>query len=137
MNVICLNCVSVPYEITLLSNGIRYVVPSQSVSVPYEITLLSNFHSLLQYLMLVSVPYEITLLSNSLYTTNQWDEFQYLMKLHYSQTGQALCFAPLTFQYLMKLHYSQTRNSSIWGGVVVSVPYEITLLSNSYFCKVR
>ncbi len=34
--------VSVPYEITLLSNsvvlGIRYVV----VSVPYEITLLSN-----------------------------------------------------------------------------------------------
>ena len=30
----------------------------------------------------------------------------------------------------MKLHYSQTQDSSIWGGVVVSVPYEITLLSN-------
>ena len=36
--------VSVPYEITLLSNGIRYVVPSQNVSVPYEITLLSNYY---------------------------------------------------------------------------------------------
>ena len=44
MNLI-INAVSVPYEITLLSNvlGIRYVVPS--VSVPYEITLLSNISS--------------------------------------------------------------------------------------------
>ena len=39
---------------------------------------------------LVSVPYEITLLSN--YKSNQWDDFsfQYLMKLHYSQTSNKL-----------------------------------------------
>ena len=38
------------------------------------------------------------------------NKFQYLMKLHYSQTP---CFHALfktSFQYLMKLHYSQTSN---------------------------
>ena len=58
--------VSVPYEITLLSNGIRYVLPSQSVSVPYEITLLSNVAGQSYIVSFVSVPYEITLLSNQI-----------------------------------------------------------------------
>ena len=34
------------------------------------------------------------------------------------------------FQYLMKLHYSQTFSISKCVDVTVSVPYEITLLSN-------
>ena len=34
------------------------------VSVPYEITLLSNFIALRKAIYFVSVPYEITLLSN-------------------------------------------------------------------------
>ena len=36
-----------------------------SVSVPYEITLLSNVLSVVLSVILVSVPYEITLLSNA------------------------------------------------------------------------
>ena len=34
--------VSVPYEITLLSNLSKFTSDQRSVSVPYEITLLSN-----------------------------------------------------------------------------------------------
>ena len=34
------------------------------------------------------------------------------------------------FQYLMKLHYSQTKLLNIDTLLKVSVPYEITLLSN-------
>ena len=34
--------VSVPYEITLLSNMVSAFVSANQVSVPYEITLLSN-----------------------------------------------------------------------------------------------
>ena len=56
----------------------------------------------------VSVPYEITLLSNSLIVCFFVLKFQYLMKLHYSQTIGTAVKTPLTFQYLMKLHYSQT-----------------------------
>ena len=37
----------------------------EEVSVPYEITLLSNFYSVVLLALPVSVPYEITLLSNS------------------------------------------------------------------------
>ena len=57
--------VSVPYEITLLSNGIANYLVVGHVSVPYEITLLSNLARIFQIV----------------------DEFQYLMKLHYSQTS--------------------------------------------------
>ena len=82
--------VSVPYEITLLSNpkASKYLIVL--VSVPYEITLLSNLYPLWLDDEHVSVPYEITLLSN----TSTADElsllFQYLMKLHYSQTSNKL-----------------------------------------------
>ena len=38
--------------------------------------------------------------------------FQYLMKLHYSQTLKFTLITPFQFQYLMKLHYSQTHFSS-------------------------
>ena len=61
----------------------------------------------------VSVPYEITLLSNNAGVESRLDEFQYLMKLHYSQTG-----------FKSKL-----------DELKVSVPYEITLLSNSIFVE--
>ena len=57
-------------------------------------------------------------------------QFQYLMKLHYSQTCVLYRMRRATFQYLMKLHYSQTVNQSISVFILVSVPYEITLLSN-------
>ena len=36
--------------------------------------------------------------------------FQYLMKLHYSQTSFMSQVLKMAFQYLMKLHYSQTSN---------------------------
>ena len=39
---------------------------------------------------IVSVPYEITLLSNHYGTSEEMYKFQYLMKLHYSQTSNKL-----------------------------------------------
>ena len=39
-------------------------------------------------------------------TPRNW--FQYLMKLHYSQTTTHVAEVTAKFQYLMKLHYSQT-----------------------------
>ena len=63
--------VSVPYEITLLSNDASIRVNTCYVSVPYEITLLSNSTSFLFTSLIVSVPYEITLLSNFFYTTKK------------------------------------------------------------------
>ena len=56
--------VSVPYEITLLSNQVLWRVDYRRVSVPYEITLLSNANVDDYLVPSVSVPYEITLLSN-------------------------------------------------------------------------
>ena len=56
------------------------------VSVPYEITLLSNNLVGKDICKIVSVPYEITLLSNSHFGRFRRAWFQYLMKLHYSQT---------------------------------------------------
>ena len=56
--------------------------------------------------------------------------FQYLMKLHYSQTSASQRNRHAEFQYLMKLHYSQTPRERLIIAVEVSVPYEITLLSN-------
>ena len=79
----------------------------------------------------VSVPYEITLLSNYEGTYSGRYVFQYLMKLHYSQTPTVIHFETVRFQYLMKLHYSQTKYFHKRGANTVSVPYEITLLSNS------
>ena len=52
------------------------------------------------------------------------------MKLHYSQTTLTILMFCLVFQYLMKLHYSQTQYVLNAQSVKVSVPYEITLLSN-------
>ena len=48
--------VSVPYEITLLSNRTAPITPRNKVSVPYEITLLSNIRYLLTIVNKVSVP---------------------------------------------------------------------------------
>ena len=83
---------------------------SELVSVPYEITLLSNSVPLAGTTEYVSVPYEITLLSNCVYSNLVNNEFQYLMKLHYSQTKLIMFCLTALFQYLMKLHYSQTSN---------------------------
>ena len=80
------NPVSVPYEITLLSNNSQVDGFKSKVSVPYEITLLSNCSPLYIKTSNVSVPYEITLLSNGYPTALLGFLFQYLMKLHYSQT---------------------------------------------------
>ena len=82
--------VSVPYEITLLSNSKSTRTRIIYVSVPYEITLLSNHFLHLSILRKVSVPYEITLLSNSIAPAVYGKSFQYLMKLHYSQTSNKL-----------------------------------------------
>ena len=106
----CLRWVSVPYEITLLSNQSFYFFLSCFVSVPYEITLLSNNFFVYHRHYNVSVPYEITLLSNTLRYVKGKRWFQYLMKLHYSQTPQTRRINRVAFQYLMKLHYSQTSN---------------------------
>ena len=70
-----LSIVSVPYEITLLSNLHSVNLESGFVSVPYEITLLSNSIPYNHIIVMVSVPYEITLLSNyilSLYKSNRF-----------------------------------------------------------------
>ena len=102
--------VSVPYEITLLSNPPDDYFSNLQVSVPYEITLLSNTNNLITEFQDVSVPYEITLLSNPQKNKPLTALFQYLMKLHYSQTVKAVTVSIFEFQYLMKLHYSQTSN---------------------------
>ena len=83
------NClkVSVPYEITLLSNEDLEHKNISFVSVPYEITLLSNKNFPISKKLPVSVPYEITLLSNVHAIFSAASPFQYLMKLHYSQTN--------------------------------------------------
>ena len=78
--------VSVPYEITLLSNYKVVACIVKRVSVPYEITLLSNLVFGCALVLSVSVPYEITLLSNKKRQDLEVFLFQYLMKLHYSQT---------------------------------------------------
>ena len=82
--------VSVPYEITLLSNPTVNHFETVRVSVPYEITLLSNKAVIVIATAAVSVPYEITLLSNPQAKKSQEFSFQYLMKLHYSQTSNKL-----------------------------------------------
>ena len=82
--------VSVPYEITLLSNYPINLLFMVIVSVPYEITLLSNTSKCIRNSITVSVPYEITLLSNYEGTYSGRFVFQYLMKLHYSQTSNKL-----------------------------------------------
>ena len=87
---------------------IKAVIVKPTVSVPYEITLLSNVKAPEREKHRVSVPYEITLLSNRLMLARAHGGFQYLMKLHYSQTIGCNSKHLATFQYLMKLHYSQT-----------------------------
>ncbi len=56
--------VSLPYEITLLSNLTDVERTYIFVSLPYEITLLSNTYQDNRSACFVSLPYEITLLSN-------------------------------------------------------------------------
>ena len=65
-------------------------MPESDISVPYEITLLSNLVLKVIRLINISVPYEITLLSNLMNAYNSCCRFQYLMKLHYSQTSNKL-----------------------------------------------
>ena len=74
----CVLFVSVPYEITLLSNPLNGFADSEPVSVPYEITLLSNVFRAFGY----------------------FDLFQYLMKLHYSQTAFVSANQVLSFSTL-------------------------------------
>ena len=59
-----------------------------------------------QFQYLMKLHYSQTLLKS--YSRLRW--FQYLMKLHYSQTSSYPAFEVGWFQYLMKLHYSQTSN---------------------------
>ena len=101
--------VLLPYEITLLSNTTLREWGQASVLLPYEITLLSNPPQASKYLIPVLLPYEITLLSNVPNLQTCCRQFYYLMKLHYSQTGNLVIFVKLKFYYLMKLHYSQTQ----------------------------
>ena len=60
--------ISVPYEITLLSNLDFSDALVIIISVPYEITLLSNVVPPIFIWGFISVPYEITLLSNCRYS---------------------------------------------------------------------
>ena len=126
--------VSVPYEITLLSNRVSSIWGGVVVSVPYEITLLSNRLWLLLQMRHVSVPYEITLLSNTQSWKKRTYRFQYLMKLHYSQTMLGLSLVSMSFSTLW--NYT-TLKQSPWARKAqrVSVPYEITLLSNKVFSE--
>ena len=88
--------------------GFKSKLDELKVSVPYEITLLSNsifgelFDVLFQYLM--KLHYSQTFP----HPGTPKNPFQYLMKLHYSQTPVEGIDTPRMFQYLMKLHYSQT-----------------------------
>ena len=100
------------------------------VSVPYEITLLSNEVIRSYPVTLVSVPYEITLLSNYRFDFRQLGVFQYLMKLHYSQTEQEEKANKDGVSVPYEITLLSNCHSLITFKLCVSVPYEITLLSN-------
>ena len=57
-------------------------------------------------------------------------QFQYLMKLHYSQTSTIIYIMVFVFQYLMKLHYSQTAQQMIslyhWFQYLMKLHYSQT-----------
>ena len=72
----------------------------------------------------VSVPYEITLLSNFSALDSDKDEFQYLMKLHHSQTinssiSDIICFSTLWNYTTLKLLFDHSRRgfcfSTLWN----------------------
>ena len=61
---VALRKVSIPYGLTLLSNGSITVTATLKVSIPYGLTLLSNAYYYASHSPLVSIPYGLTLLSN-------------------------------------------------------------------------
>ena len=123
--------VQVPYEITLLSNAWLKELPADEVWVPYEITLLSNAHWISVLKCLVWVPYEITLLSNwEIRYTATMRSLSPLWNYTTLKPTLALFRSCIEFEFLMKLHYSQTGWQCLPSGSPVWVPYEITLLSN-------
>ena len=71
-------------------------------------TLFSNNKQETPLWLMVSLPYGFTLFSNGLAVNKNWNEFHYLMDLHYSQTLVKNPSVASLFHYLMDLHYSQT-----------------------------
>ena len=56
----------------------------------------------------VLLPYRFTLFSNAVVVCFVFDQFYYLIDLHYSQTFRKKQIGLKTFYYLIDLHYSQT-----------------------------
>ena len=105
--------VSVPYEITLLSNCNRYILKKAvSFSTLWNYTTLKPWPAIKGGLWSFSTLWNYTTLKPRLMKSILFKLFQYLMKLHYSQTVSGGVFAVCRFQYLMKLHYSQTIGAS-------------------------
>ena len=122
---------------TLKPNKVNHLF--SPVSVPYEITLLSNF--CLCYCFVVWFQYLMKLHYSQTLTLHKYDEvvFQYLMKLHYSQTHVLNVSERWWFQYLMKLHYSQTLPNCnrvyFWFQYLMKLHYSqtcIMVVSKSY-----
>ena len=116
-------CFSTLWNYTTLKLILKVSI-SLLVSVPYEITLLSNVFVMYSQNVWVSVPYEITLLSNENRTYYTKEQFQYLMKLHYSQTSACLFLRLARFSTLwnyttLKLAIVVTREdirfSTLWN----------------------
>ena len=57
----------------------------------------------------VLLPYRFTLFSNEGLVYQDYNEFYYLIDLHYSQTLAGVICKKFLFYYLIDLHYSQTR----------------------------
>ncbi len=92
--------VLLPYEITLLSNGVPcYLVCAACFTTLWNYTTLKLFHVVASR-FLVLLPYEITLLSNNVKYYAYEIEFYYLMKLHYSQTSALFLNLSLSFTTL-------------------------------------
>ena len=53
------------------------------------------------------------------------------MRSHYSQTVRLVRGKQKRFHYRMRSHYSQTVATPGAAGLIVSLPYEITLLANT------
>ena len=88
----------------------------EQVSLPYGFTLFSNRATKCDFDLFVSLPYGFTLFSNYDCFSWQFNEFHYLMDLHYSQTLHPLIPLCTVFHYLMDLHYSQTLRGMIYRG---------------------
>ena len=128
--------VLIPYEFTLLSNAARMKAPTHWVLIPYEFTLLSNLSLLLLSLLSgFNTLWIYTTLKHNAPITKLEQCFNTLwiyttLKHSYGQITRREGFNTLWIYTTLKQgDFAKTSDS-------VLIPYEFTLLSNTYLVNV-